>query len=102
MPPSPNRSRSSGAVARRGGKVLPGARPRQSIGNTLGLSQVSRRHRKVVKDTIYCITAPDIRRLARRGGVKRISREIYHCTRTVLRDFLAEVDPSSSMLTVRF
>ncbi|EDW51009.1 GM11654 [Drosophila sechellia] len=31
------------------------------------------RHRKVLRDNIQGITKPAIRRLARRGGVKRIS-----------------------------
>ena len=35
------------------------------------------RHRKVLRDNIQGITKPAIRRLARRGGVKRISGLIY-------------------------
>jgi len=42
-------------------------------------------HRKILKDTIRGITKPDIRRLARRGGVKRMSAAIYEETRVVLR-----------------
>ena len=37
----------------------------------------SKRHRKVLRDNIKGITKPAIRRLARRGGVKRISGLIY-------------------------
>jgi histone H4 len=37
------------------------------------------------------ITKPAIRRLARRGGVKRISQEIYDSTRMLLRTFLENV-----------
>merc|ERR1719263_2221142 len=37
------------------------------------------------------ITKPAIRRLARRGGVKRISSLIYDETRLVLRSFLENV-----------
>jgi histone H4 len=33
----------------------------------------AKRHRKILKDNIQGITKPAIRRLARRGGVKRIS-----------------------------
>ncbi len=33
----------------------------------------AKRHRKVLRDNIQGITKPAIRRLARRGGVKRIS-----------------------------
>lgn len=35
----------------------------------------AKRHRKVLRDNIQGITKPAIRRLARRGGVKRISGE---------------------------
>ena len=37
----------------------------------------AKRHRKVLRDNIQGITKPAIRRLARRGGVKRISGLIY-------------------------
>lgn len=37
------------------------------------------------------ITKSDIRRLARRGGVKRISGSVYDTTREALRGFLREV-----------
>ena len=37
------------------------------------------------------ITKPAIRRLARRGGVHRISRTIYQEVRTVLVNFLKQV-----------
>merc|ERR1712241_654083 len=44
---------------------------------------------KAVTDNILeGITKPSIRRLARRGGVKRISRYIYEETRHMLRNFL--------------
>ncbi|KAI9895746.1 hypothetical protein PsorP6_018849 [Peronosclerospora sorghi] len=41
----------------------------------------AKRHRKVLWDNIQGITKPAIRRLARRGGVKRISGLIYEETR---------------------
>uniref|UniRef100_A0A8C7IMZ2 Histone H4 n=1 Tax=Oncorhynchus kisutch TaxID=8019 RepID=A0A8C7IMZ2_ONCKI len=47
----------------------------------------AKRHRKVLRDNIQGITKPAIRRLARRGGVKRISHE----TRGVLKVFLENV-----------
>jgi histone H4 len=47
-----------------------------------------RRHRMVLRDNIQGITKPAIRRLARRGGVKRISGLIYEETRSLLRIFL--------------
>ena len=37
----------------------------------------AKRHRKILRDNIQGITKPAIRRLARRGGVKRISAMIY-------------------------
>ena len=42
-------------------------------------------------DYEQCITKPAIRRLARRGGVKRISGLIYEETRGVLKVFLENV-----------
>ena len=41
----------------------------------------AKRHRKVLRDNIQGITKPAIRRLVRRGGVKRISGLIYEETR---------------------
>ena len=79
--------------SRRGGKFIAGVHPRTSIGDTLGLSRIEPSRRIRPKDTIMGITAPDIRRLARRGGVKRISRDVYPETRTILKSFLVEVIP---------
>ena len=50
-----------------------------------------RRRRRVSRDNIQSITKPAIRRLARRGGVKRISGLIYEETRGVLKVFLENV-----------
>lgn len=54
----------------------------------LGKSTGAVRHRKVLRDNIEGITKPAIRRLARRGGVKRISALIYPEIRGVLKLFL--------------
>jgi histone H4 len=51
----------------------------------------AKRHRKILRDNIQGITKPAIRRLARRGGVKRISALIYEETRGVLKSFLEGV-----------
>jgi histone H3/H4 len=69
----------------------------------------SKRHRKVLRDNIQGITKPAskfyvkmsyillktnmilVRRLARRGGVKRISGLVYEETRGVLKIFLENV-----------
>ena len=57
------------------------------------LPQPARRalHRKVLRDNTQGITKPAIRRLARRGGVKRTSGLIYEETRGVLKVFLENV-----------
>ena len=53
----------------------------------------AKRHRKVLRDNIHGIAKPAIRRLARRGGVKRVSGLIYVTveTRSVLKVFLENV-----------
>ncbi|KAH9253515.1 histone H4 [Batrachochytrium salamandrivorans] len=60
-------------------------------GKGLGKGGAAKRHRKVLRDNIQGITKPAIRRLARRGGVKRISGLIYEETRGVLKVFLENV-----------
>ncbi|MCJ1484329.1 Histone H4, partial [Schaereria dolodes] len=77
-----------------GGKARPGQVPSgrgQAIhglgGKGLGKGG-TRRHRKILKDNIRGITKGDIRRLARRGGVKRISAPIYEDVRAALTDRL--------------
>ncbi|KIK53167.1 hypothetical protein GYMLUDRAFT_250592 [Collybiopsis luxurians FD-317 M1] len=51
----------------------------------------AKRHRKILRDNIQGITKPAIRRLARRGGVKRIFGLIYEDTHGVLKNFLENV-----------
>ncbi|XXG47114.1 hypothetical protein AAC387_Pa02g1812 [Persea americana] len=51
----------------------------------------AKRHRKVLRNNFQGITKPAIRRLAKRGGVKRISSLIYEETRGVLKIFLENV-----------
>jgi histone H4 len=48
----------------------------------------TKRHRKILRDNIQGISKPAIRRLARRGGIKRISSYFYEEARGVLRKFL--------------
>ncbi|THX80729.1 hypothetical protein D6C81_06785 [Aureobasidium pullulans] len=45
-------------------------------------------HSKILRDNINGITKGSIRRLARRGGVKRISATIYDEVRAALKDRL--------------
>lgn len=52
----------------------------------------AKRHRTVLrKNNIQGITKPAIRRLARRGGVKRISGLIYEEARHVLKSYLEKI-----------
>ena len=51
----------------------------------------AKRNRKVLRDPIQGITKPAIRRLARRGGVKRINGIMYEETRGVLKVFMEGV-----------
>lgn len=51
----------------------------------------ARRHGRKQRPAIQGVTKPAIRRLARRGGVKRISGMVYEETRTVLRCFVEKV-----------
>ena len=63
--------------------------PNQGKGKGKGKAGV-RRHR-VLRDAMQGITKPAIRRLARRGGIKRISGLCYDETRVALRWFLESV-----------
>jgi len=85
-----------GNFARRGGKVFssqraPPSPPSQRKGAGRGKGIIRRRHFRVAKDTILGITKGDLRRLARRGGVKRISASVYGTARVYLRDYLRDV-----------
>jgi len=60
-------------------------------GKSLGKGKIGKRHKKVLRNNIDGITKPAIRRLARRGGVKRMSGLIYNETRSVLKIFLETV-----------
>lgn len=61
--------------------------------------KVTARRTKNSKEVILGITKPAIRRLARRGGVKRISALIYEETRNVLKTFLEAVVKDSVTYT---
>ena len=51
----------------------------------------AKRHRVKSKDAVAGVAKPAIRRLARRGGVKRISGLMYDESRGVLKSFLEHV-----------
>lgn len=57
------------------------------------MSMAKRHARKSLKDNWEGITKPAIRRLARRGGVKRIGGTIYEETRGVIKMFLDNLMP---------
>ena len=64
---------------------------RGKVGKGYGKVGAKRHTKKSLKETIMGITKPAIRRLARRGGVKRISSLIYEETRNFLSTFLENV-----------
>ena len=63
----------------------------KSGGKGYGKVGAKRHTKKAIRETILGITKPAIRRLARRGGVKRISALIYEESRNVLKNFLENV-----------
>lgn len=56
-------------------------------------------YRRIWRENIRGITKPDIRRLARRGGVKRISEATYEIIRSVLKVFLENVISDAVLYT---
>ena len=72
--------------------ALVAAMAAQSGGRGKGVTGLGKggekRFRKVLRDNIQGITKPAIRRLARRGGVKRIGGMVYDEVRGVLKVFL--------------
>ena len=60
-------------------------------GKGYGKVGAKRHNKKTIRETILGVTKPAIRRLARRGGVKRISALIYEESRIVLKTFLEHV-----------
>lgn len=57
------------------------------------------RHRRVLRDEIQNVSKGSIRRLARRGGVRRISGLVYGETRVVLHKFLSQVVSTAIIYT---
>lgn len=58
-----------------------------------------KRFRRNNKEALLGITKPAIRRLARRGGVKRISKLVYEEIRECLRGFIERVVKDSVVYT---
>ena len=63
----------------------------KGIGKGAGKIAAKRHGRKSTRPLLEGITKPAIRRLARRGGVKRISYYIYEYSRDILKGFLQGV-----------
>ncbi|KAK1509302.1 histone H4.1 [Colletotrichum abscissum] len=57
----------------------------------------AKREKRSFKDNIRRISKPDIRRLARRGGVKRISYDVYNEARAAMMSFLENIIRSAVM-----
>ncbi|KAE8235316.1 hypothetical protein A4X13_0g9539 [Tilletia indica] len=57
------------------------------------------RHVRILRDNIKGVSKPAIRRLARRGGVKRISSGVYDEVRGALHTFLRTVIADSIVYT---
>merc|ERR1712025_525488 len=63
----------------------------KGVGKGVGKVAAKRHSRKTNRPLLEGVTKPAIRRLARRGGVKRISFFIYDYTRDILKGFLGSV-----------
>merc|ERR1712150_208233 len=63
----------------------------KGVGKGVGKVAAKRHSRKANRPLLEGVTKPAIRRLARRGGVKRISFFIYDYARDVLKGFLGSV-----------
>ena len=66
-------------------------RPHVHYVRTVGKGGFKRHRRISTRDNIQCITKSDIRRLARRGGVKRISGLCHQEILYVIKNFLEDV-----------
>mmetsp|Transcript_29757 Transcript_29757/g.83138 ORF Transcript_29757/g.83138 Transcript_29757/m.83138 type:complete len:122 (+) Transcript_29757:212-577(+) len=73
---------------------------KKSFGKGKGLGKGgAKRHRKVLRDNIQGIAKPMLKRLARRGGVKRVSGLCWEEMRGVLKTFLTQVIRDSVIYT---
>jgi len=68
-------------------------------GNKVGkkTETITKRHRQK-RDNLESISNPGLRRLARRGGVVRASKDVFNETREILREFVDTVVKDSVML----
>lgn len=56
-----------------------------------GKKTFTKRSHKLVKDPFLGLTRPSIRRLARRGGVKRLSADVYDHMREICKIYLENI-----------
>ncbi|KAJ7466233.1 hypothetical protein B0H11DRAFT_2048928 [Mycena galericulata] len=75
--------------------------PRKSTGgkSCVGIWSPGYRPRRPLRTNIMGITKPALRRLGRRGGVKRASRTIYYDMRGALKIFLGRVIHDAALYT---
>ncbi|PUU75449.1 histone-fold-containing protein [Tuber borchii] len=90
MPPTRNIGRAPPPRGRHSGGKTIGGKSAAGLGKGVGLSRM-RRQRKIHRDSVHGITKGDLRRLARRGGVKRISAAIYNEMRGAMTDHLKKI-----------
>jgi histone H4 len=78
--------------ASQGGKTsFPGQSQGGKQPRPVGTGVIRPRHRTIYRDNLKGITKAAIRKLSRRGGVKRISNLIYEETRGNVKGFLEKV-----------
>ena len=59
--------------------------------NVKAIPRAVRHRARMKKEGVAGITRPAIRKLARRAGVKRISKDLYEAIREVMKSFLGNV-----------
>ena len=89
-PPAPHVQAQASASAGKGTRKVVAGMLHRGTGKGIG---TAKRHKRVnyFEDYLKGISKPSIRRLARRGGVKRIGGLIYDETRDTLKKFLENV-----------
>lgn len=82
------------------GTRLQSSQSSQSNQLSTSRSTYSKKHKKRLRDNIQDITKFDFRRMARRGGVKRMSDLIYGESRGVLKVFLEHIIRDSITMAI--
>lgn len=72
---------------------------KQVVKTAPGTGVMGKRHRKPLRDNILGITKPAIRRMARRGGVKRMTDSTHPAIRAALIVYLENVIGNAVVLT---